>query len=226
LKSIILNTFKIPGENSIASFQLALEKAPYNDDKGFGFESIDVHDGLISAVLIKRNATFIYEFDSEAKAMIKRQIMLFLEIPFEVDFDYQILSVFGPANYLSLLRSSFRNSFDFVYELGYANLSPYHIYTKLIEKKITANFHSISIENFVYENGISGKLIGHVIDDSVAEELVSAYKTDVCKAILNIRMDEDHQFELQVANNGAVKFYSTEDNFGEHFNFFKQTLFK
>ncbi|MGY3214508.1 hypothetical protein [Mucilaginibacter sp. HD30] len=226
MKSIILNTFKIPGENSIANLKLALEKAPYSDDSGFGFESIEVYDDLISAVLIKRNTTYIYEFDFVSKAMIKKQIMLFSEISFEVDFDYQILSVFGPANHLTQLRSSLRNSLGFLYELGYANLSPFYIYTKLIEKKIPVNFQYISIENFVYENGISGKLIGHVIDDLVAEKLVSNYKTDVCKAILNIHIDENHHFELQVANNGAVKFHSTEDNFGAHFNFFKQTLFK
>ena len=225
MKNIILSTFNIPGENGLPVLEQALVKTPYTDERGFGFENLEVQEDIISAVLIKRNATYIYEYDPVTKEMVKRQIMLFSEIPFEIDLAYHVLSVFGQAVYLTQLRSAFRNSFEFLYELGHTNLSPYHIYTTLLEKGISVTFQSISIENFVYEQGISGKLIGNVIDDAVATELVKTYKTDVNKALLKINIDEEHSFGLQVANNGAVKFHSSADTFAEHFDFFKQTLF-
>jgi hypothetical protein len=226
LKNIILSTFNIPDEDGLAKLMKGLNDMPYTDERGFGFESIEADGDLISAILIKRNATYIYEYDAQSKEMVKRQIMLFSEISFEIDLEYHVLSVFGQAIYLTQLRSAFRTALNFNYEVGHTNLSPYHIYTTLLKKDVQVTFQSLCVEKFVYNNGISGKLIGQVIDDAVATELVETYKTDVNKALLKINIDDEHGFSLQVANNGAVKFHSTADTFAEHFNFFKLTLFK
>lgn len=226
MKNIILSTFNLPDKDNLAKLLQGLNEVPYTDERGFGFENVDADDDLISATLIKRNATYIYDYDAQSKEMVKRQIMLFSEISFEIDLEHNVLSVFGQAIYFTQLRSALRNALTFNYEIGHTNLSPYHIYTTLLKKGVKVTFQSLCIEKFVYNNGISGKLIGQVIDDTVATELVETYKTDVNKALLKINIDDEHGFGLQVANNGAVKFHSTAETFAQHFNFFKLTLFK
>lgn len=226
MKSIILNTFSVQPENGISNIFTLLQGTPYTDERGFGFENIDLDEQLLFGTLIKRNATYIYDYNPVSKEMVKKQITLFSEISFQIDFEFKVLIVFGQAVYLTQLKSALRNTFEFSFTTGQTDLSPYNLYSTLVNKRVKFEIQSISIEKFVYQNGISGKLIGNVIDNVVATNLVNNYKVDVNKALFRITFINDDSFGLQASQNGAVKFFSPEDRFENHIHFFKETFFK
>lgn len=226
MKSIILNTFSVQPENGISNIFTLLRGTPYTDERGFGFENIDLDEQLLFGTLIKRNATYIYDYNPVSKEMVKKQITLFSEISFQIDFEFKVLIVFGQAIYLTQLKSALRNTFEFSFTTGQTDLSPYNLYSTLVNKRVKFEIQSISIEKFVYQNGISGKLIGNVIDNVVATNLVNNYKVDVNKALFRITFINDDSFGLQASQNGAVKFFSPEDRFENHIHFFKETFFK
>jgi len=226
LKSLIFNSFTVATEDGATGVYENLLTSPYSDELGFGFENIEFEENLISAILIKRNATYIHEYDPITKEMVKRQIMLFSDIKFQFDFNYGVMCVFGQASYLTQLKSAMRNTFNFSFTASQTDLSPYKIYLALSERQIAFEIKSIAIERFVFQNGISGKLTGTVIDSTVADDLVNNYKTDVNKVLFQITIDENDSFGLQASNNGAVKFFSSDDMFEYHLNVFKKNLFK
>jgi hypothetical protein len=226
LKSLIFNSFAVAAENDSTDVYDKLLAAPYSDERGYGFENIELEENILSATLIKRNATYIHEYDPITREMLKKQIMLFSDIKFQVDFNYDLLCVFGQAVYLTQLKSAMRNVFDFSFSINQTDLSPYKIYLAISEKQIGFEIKSIAIERFVFQNGISGKLIGTVIDNIVASDLINSYKTDVNKVLFQIDFDENDSFGLQASNNGALKFFGSDDMFDYHLNFFKRNLFK
>ena len=226
MKSLIFTSFTVATENAATVVYEKLMAAPYSDETGFGFENVEIEENILSATLIKRSATYIHEYDSITKEMLKKQITLFSDIKFQIDFEFDILCVFGQALYLNQLKSAMRNTFEFSFSANQTDLSPYKIYLALSEKKVAFEFQSIAIERFVFQEGISGKLMGTVIDNIIATDLVNNYKTDVNKVLFRIKIEENDSFGLQASNNGALKFFGPEDLFNFHLNFFKINLFK
>jgi hypothetical protein len=225
LISLIFNSFTVSSEGSIAEVYTKLSNAPYSEQHGWGFENVSQSTEVISATLIKRNATFIFNYDPVEREMVRRQIDVFVEIRFELDYNYQLLYVYGQASYLPQLRSAIRNTLDQSFTLTQSDLTPYRIHTALNESQRIFEIQSMSIERFVYENGISGKLLGNVINNKIAVDLMEQYKTDVNKAIFKINIEGEQDLTIQASNHGAVKFYCQPDEMETQLNEFKNILF-
>lgn len=226
MKSVILSLFELSNQSSKLEIGQAIANQNYSDDRGFGFEQIDILPDLVVGILIKRQLTFVYDYNPVDKALVKKPVTLFSEIPLEIDLALGLISVFGPASYMPSVRLALRHTLTTSYTIHSTGLSPVQIYLALKEKGINVSVRSLSIDHFVYEEGISGKLSGQVLDEKVAENLFDRYKTDVCQAQFLITTPDAGLLSLQVSANGGLKFNSPEEVFTEHYHFFKQTLFQ
>ena len=227
VKNVIFNKFSIDLEDSISSqtVEQHLSKHVYTDKAGFGFNSIIESDNEISASLLKRSPTYVQDYNAVTNEIEKKQIFLFISISFNINFEQKILTVYGSLSNLNILKSVFRNIFDFNYQIELISLNLYSFTEKLYKKDTKYTLQQISIKGFNYDNGMIGRFTGDVTKQSTGLEIINNYKLDIVKITFSIEIDNEDSIKIQVFPNGSIKFVSDEDNYIFYLNYIKTLIF-
>ena len=227
VKSIIFNRFSIKTAFLEKAQFLAdnLSRHLYSDEVGFGFNEVTIDTNTLSANLLKRTPTFIQDYNEQSNELVKKQIFLFVSIHFRINLDQNIIIVEGGITQMNVLKSAFRNIFDFEYQIEPINLSAHIFLEKLAKLQIRSSIQQITIKGFNYNNGIVGRFAGEITKQEIGKEIVDLYKSDIVKISFNIKTDMDELLILQVYPNGNIKFVSDNDEYLFFLDYIKTIIF-
>lgn len=183
-------------------------------DFEFGYQVLDVK--VISEIslgveILKRSPTYLLNFDTENREMVRTESFLFTKSFFEVNLGRSYLLTYGSLSQNSdvkifLKRAGLTYNLDQLY-IDIANFyeSSRYNYEHILLK-------GIAIKKFNYRNGMIGRFAGEIVDKSIVAELLANYSKDILKATFEIKGD-GYKFDLQIFPNGAFKILT---NAGEH----------
>lgn len=208
--NIVVSKFNF--ENlKIIDLYLLLISSEYTNENGFGYRNVALDSNVIYGTLLRKSLTFIDDYDVENDVFEKKTITLFKEVDFIINYNTNILTVFGSAVNSNKFKSSFRNIVnDNNYQLSNLDLTSFAIFQKIEQNGQLSNFkiEDITIRNFKYKDGAIGRYVSKILSQNIAKELLDMYQNDVIK--IKILLDE--RFSISVQNNGAFTFNCDEDS--------------
>ncbi|MDB5287331.1 MAG: hypothetical protein JWR05_2280 [Mucilaginibacter sp.] len=197
----------------------------FEENLGYGFTSVDFSENVLSARVIKRTSTFINDYDNSTNEFLRKQIFVFSEFQFFIDFDYNLLYVLGGQSQMNFIKTVLRNTLQMEYQIDEVNLNASQFYELVIEKNIDVQIEQIIINRFNYNNSMVGRFSGHVTNQLIGSELIGSYKSDIVKISFCVKLNDNEQFTLQVLPNGSIKFLSEIDEFDFILDYLKQIIF-
>jgi hypothetical protein len=209
-KSFSINriTFGNTNVNELSNF---LGKLLYTDESGYGISNLEIVDKLISALLIKRNSTYIQEYNSLTQVFEKKSIFLYSRIFFHIDLEYNLLYTNGPASNLLQVKMVLRNLLNIDFQITGLDLPPFKIYQSLKNKKIKFQLSELSIDRFNFKEGAVGKYLAVISDTNIGVELIKLYRNDISKIVFTF-----NNYRLLYYNNNIIsiigKAYDIEEN--------------
>ncbi|RZJ87501.1 MAG: hypothetical protein EOO20_15930 [Chryseobacterium sp.] len=226
VKSLVFNTFNLDDQKEVVNIDLTalLAAERYEEEKGVGFTKIQGDRTQAEAVLMKRNLTYIQEFDSLSQELIRKQIAVYTSVKFAIDLSLGLLTVFGNQTQLNSVRTMLRNVAGLSYSSEPISLNAAGFNKILMDKGINSRIHQITIRQFNYDNGMVGRFGGDITKQSTAAELLEQYGTGIVK-IAFILSVEEQELLVQILSNGNIKFLCEEEDFDYYLDYLKQIIF-
>jgi len=175
--------------------------------------------------VVKRSATFINDYDNELNEFVRKQIYVFSDFQFCLDFKLNIVYVYGGISHINYVKYILRNVIKTSFNLVPIELTAYSFYEMLLEKEISNKIENITISHFNYQNELVGRFSGIVINQAAGLNLLETYKTDIVKVSFLIQVSETEQFILHALPNGALKFLSNSDDVEFLTDYLKNIIF-
>src|SRR6185312_5795304 len=143
-KSFSINKIGFPNIN-MSNLSKLLEKINYNEESGYGISEIEEVNEILSALLIKRNSTYIQQYNLSEQIFEKKSIYIYSRIKFYIDFEYNLLYTNGPSTNLFQIISLLRNISGLHFDVSSLEVTPYKIYQLLKNKKIKFQLNELTI---------------------------------------------------------------------------------
>jgi hypothetical protein len=198
--------------------------SPFSDEKGFGFQNINTHISYLSASLLKRNPTYITEYNAETNKILKTQIFVYSNIKFVIDADYNLLEIYSSQKDSSKVRSALSNLFENNVTIKQINLSPFEILKLLREHCKIVKITKLSILNFNYLNKAYGSFNISKIDNDFIDELFEQHQNEIKKITLLVDFENITSVELSINESGQISIKSKD--FDDALLIVKNTILK
>lgn len=186
-----------------------MEDSVYSDETGFGYKNLSIDNNIIVATLIKRTYTSILGFSPDSNTFEKIDIPIFDEILFYIDLKKELLYTQGAYSNINKVKSALRNTFDFHLVYSDLKISPTIVMEKLVND-INYEIEEVVIQQFKYQNGIIGKYIVKITNQSNGKELVNKHIDDILKLAINFLGDEEYY--IIISSNGSISIKCNEDD--------------
>lgn len=213
------------GVRSLYSVHELLQANPYTDERGLGIVECSIDSELLSATLVKRNATTINGYNEATREIEKTVINIFSEIVFYIDSEFGLLYANGPNHNLTQVKAYFKELLgneNFITEP--TNLTPFRAYTILRKEHIQFDVSELCIGSFNYKNGAIGRFTAKIFEDKVARELIENY-TEECNRIILLFSTDDIEFRACVYSNNSIGIITEPEDASDNFHYFKQLIF-
>lgn len=217
-KSFTINRISFP-HNNVSDLANILRAIKYNDESGYGISEMEVQDEILSALLIKRNATYIQEYNFSKQIFEKKSIYIFSKVRFYIDFEYGLLYTNGPSTNLLLVKTLLRNIQNLDFEVNGVDVSPYKIYQSLKNEKIRFTVSELSIESFNFKDGAIGKYLAVISNLNVGIELIKLYKENISKIVFILE-----NYKVYFYNNNTLSIVGESDEISENLQHFKTII--
>jgi hypothetical protein len=220
--NIVVSKFNFENLKIIDLYNLLIS-SEYTNENGFGFRNIVFDSNILHGTLLRKSLTFIDEYDIENDIFEKKPIALFKEVDFIINYNTNIITVFGSATNSNKLKSSFRNIFNQIdYQLSNLDLTSFAIYQKLKQddQQSTYKIEDITIRNFKYKDGATGRFVSKILNQNIASELLEIYQNDVVR----IKILLDDRLSVSIQNNGAFTISCNEDEIDGDIDFINNLI--
>jgi hypothetical protein len=188
-----------------------LSHIPYNDEKGLGFTKVDNIDDVLELILLKRVPTSIRTYNYITETFEQNDIFIFEEINFYIDLKNNLLYTFGSASKLNKAKNDLREFVEnqIIYENIGLTISK--ILNQIEVEKWQYDIKDITIKNFVFEEGASGKFVANVNDQITGRKLIDKYIDSISKITLDVMHEDFGDFELTIGTNNSISIRCRED---------------
>lgn len=211
MKKRVNITFNKVSQLSLVGFKVVrelLNTTPYSETEGYGFQNIESdNENAIYATLIKRIPTSIKEFDIRSDSFVKRDIFLFDEISFGIDFEYGLIYSFGPGGNLTKVKSIINNLLPVT--LSYANidLKPLVFWEKLSIQESNSSILEVSINRFTYDKGAVGKFTAKIFEQTIGEKLINESSDEISRITMEIhdKTELNYLLSFSIGNSISLK---------------------
>jgi hypothetical protein len=226
LKSLVVVNFVLDSDGTPEDVNHRLSNLNLTRSSGSGIKNLDFVDNTIYATLVKIVYTYIYDYNDITHEVEKKQISIINEIRFFLDFNTNLICTFGAATNVGQLRTFLKGIFDTSIKITPCNLTIPEICKKLTSKNIPFDYKSISINNFNYKNGVTGRFSGIALKNNVIQELINEYSTDVQKLGFNIYLpDYNDPVEILLGDMGQLKVDCNDEEFTDIFQQLSSLLY-
>ena len=208
-------------------FDLVKEKlllTGFDSEQGYGFQDINILGNIISAVLVKRSATFIQQINPTSGQLEENEIFVYARINFNIDFDYRTLDVLGPISNSGKVRSILRTLLKNEVSIASIVLAPHEVVNTFNLLDPVVNINSLTVNNFRHRDGITGRYDMKFSVPELAHEVITSYQHDIVKAQIQVMSSPVGEFEATISKNGHLNLVSQNDNLGEVCLYFKSIV--
>lgn len=209
--NIIFSCFSCSATLSINDIVDIFKTSPYNQDFGFGYTEIEKNGDLLYATLIKRSITTLLEYDLDIKDFIKKEIPIFDEISFGLDFKKGLLYTYGVYSNHNKIKSALRNTFEVPFTYTIVDTSPINIMNKITSNISNYKIEEVVIQRFTYNGGATGKYMAKITKQDIGRKLLSEYLSDIIKVTITV-FDQD-EFQLIISTNASISIKCEENDF-------------
>lgn len=220
------NTFslldiQVPSDLTAEDVLRILRDNEYEDEKGFGFGQTSLENDYLDGTLIKRTPVFVPDFINNR--ISKREIFIYSEVSFAIDFTNLFLEVHDSAKQVSKVIQALRKVLDGKVAITECKLFPSALIPKLKGKANSLVVNRLIINNFKYEEDIVGKYSARVLNTKKALDLLSEYGHDVVKAEVQIE-DKANVYLIEFHSAGRIAVKCEDARFQDILFFFKGVL--
>ena len=208
-----------------AKLQKNLETTTYNNADGYGFRNVVGSGKYVNATLVKRIPTFIPQFEEETGNIVEQEIFLYSKIDFGLDFNFDLLEVFGASKNASKVISSIYPLFQNDIRIEPLTLLPSNVISALsLEAHVTID--RLVVNNFQHKEGITGRYDMHIDNPKEALQILKTYGSEISKVNLILRVPNISEARMTFTTTGSIAIKSEEGDLPEILSFIKAKLFE
>lgn len=203
-----------------------MESLPYNEDNGYGFKTAVLNDEILEAILIFRISSSILEYNSLTGLLEEKSINIYSDCSFYIDNQYKIIYTSSSNKTFSFVKGILFEILANNYTINSINFSPFNIFNSFkTNKKLNIRINELNIPEFNYKNGALGRFKPKISKLDVANELLTTYKDDINKIVMDISSKELDEFSFSISNNGVISISCESDMFYDIFDYIKNNIF-
>jgi hypothetical protein len=210
---------------NIKSVYKNLQNKTYNNDSGLGYKNVEIIASYINATLVRNMPTFILQPEPETNNVIEQEIILINEIDFGLDFNFDLLDIYGSGKNVPKVLSSIFPIMGINVTTSNIILSPFRIIKKISEQ-YDVTVERLVVNNFQLLDGLVGKYDVRIQDKKAASSIIKKFGADISKANLIIKTTEYGSVKFGVSTNGNISIKTEEDAFFEVLELIKTLLFE
>ncbi len=185
----------------------------YSVEEGLGFIDVESdEDKVLYAKLIKRTPTIIQEFDIHTQSFVKREIFIFEEISFGIDFKSQTLYAFGALANLGKVKNAINRICTDPYYYSNLELNIPQLMSRLEAQEEVFSLSEIVINRFRYKEGALGRYTAKISNQIIGNYLIKEYPEDVSKVVLNFCSSNQIEYEISLSTNNSISIKCEEDD--------------
>lgn len=227
VKSLVFHTLVFSDTEKFRNHLIStIRDFGFNERLGYGLRIVDCSDDILNVHVVKRTSTFINDFDNLENNFTRKQIFVFSEFFFFIDFNIGVLCVLGGMTQVNCVKYLFRTIIIDGYEMIPVDLTVSKLYKLIADKRVNAKIDHLTINHFNFNNELIGRFSGTVLNNTIGPSLVESYKSDIVKLSFLMQINENESFTLQVFPNGVLKFLSDTEDSDFIIDYLKQLIFK
>lgn len=208
-------------KESIAHF---FESKRYSENAGIGFTYIHIEDDVIVTKVLIRTPSYIQNYNIQENVFEKKIVNIYEEIELLWDFQYGLIYSTSSFVKFSKAKIFLRNCFGPGAILKSVDCSPEKVFEGVISLGWNPFITDLSINNFVYKEGISGRFTIHLDNSKVGNELLSQYYNNISKLTMNIESNIFSSFTISVSRQSSLTIRCQETDFWSIVNSIKKNL--
>ena len=136
-----------------------LRSISYREKEGWGFDSVEMNENVISAIYIHKVHSYYYIWDEKLQTKDKQFVEVIKEIQFMMDFDKHLLIVEGKVQDMNAVKQGLRKVFwnHFIYDD--LEMNPVDFLHLFASEDMLEDILEVTINDFKYQNLMAGKYI-------------------------------------------------------------------
>lgn len=193
-------------------YKQVFENAPYSEEEGWGFSSVEEDEYILSATLLKRTPTSIQEWNIQQRDFEKKVIYIYTQFSFSIDFRLGLIYVQGTISALNKIKSILRNVLKGAFSYDDITLSSVILSPQFRSNDFQSLLKEISINDFNYKEGIIGKYVAKIHNQENAIEIVDKYFEKISKIKIYF-YSQNTNFELIASRCNSLTIICDCDDF-------------
>lgn len=200
-----------PGKENHQAALEGIKKLRFSESRSYGFNILRSNEMFVGGYFVEKTPVKTETFDVSTQQVVDREIEQTVLIPFQLDFNIGILSIFSDQSDTSKLISRIGEAIDFGFAITEKKLPIDQVYANLQEKEWSVNVSSIRIQNFESEGGLSGTYTIKDVGDMRIRELIESHSSDI--TILRAKIKTPSQeATFGFFQSGTVRLYSSMES--------------
>lgn len=197
-----------PGRQNHQAALEGLEKLQFSESQSYGFSISRSGEMAIGGYFVEKTPVKTETFDASTQQVVDREIERTLLIPFQMDFDIGLLSIFSDQSDTSKLISRIGEASDFSFAITEKQLPIDQVYANLQDTEWSVDVSSIRIQNFEAEDGLFGTYTIKDVGDMRIRELIESHSSDITILRANIKTPSQ-EATFGFFQSGTVRLYSS-----------------
>ena len=211
------------GEGYYSTALNGIENYRYSDERSFGFSIEETCGQKISGYLVEKTPVKRQTFDEHSQQIVDREIEQTTLIPFQLDFDLGLLSIFSDQSDTSKLISRIGEASGWEFSMTESQLSIKRIYDNIQNTNWGIDVSSIRITNFQAEDGLSGTYTVKEVGDVRLQEILDSHSSNITIIRASIQTDSQ-EATFGFFQSGTIRLYSSLESANPLWNDVKQIV--
>ncbi|WP_164471819.1 hypothetical protein [Halosimplex salinum] len=200
-----------------------IENTPYTDERSFGFIPETVEPNRLSANLVFRTATTIRDINESTQEIEDVQQKKTDLIPFSIDYDRTLLSVFSNKEDTKKLVTRLSGLADWGISINSLSLDLSSVYKEISTREYSAQITGLRISDFAINEYTNGSYHLNVFEEHEGQRLLREYTNDVSYVTVEYEMNHG-TVSVGFYDSGSVRIYSKSTEDDELFSHVKDVI--
>ena len=184
---------------------------PYDADLGYGFSRINHFDeDTVTGSLIYSSVSSGKVFDTLSNSLVEENQIVYQEVQFEFDLATGIVALRGGGGRLRKFTNTIGTIAGNKVSIDQVSVSIEQAIHFLKENSDAFNLTGLLIRNYKPSSDFTGRFAAKVYNFAAAEEVLTAYGTDVLE-FTGVFETDDEEIKIRMSQSGAIAINSTED---------------
>ena len=223
-ETLVFNKYDLDIGISPEQYLSNLNSHMYSDENGLGFSSLQLDDNVIEANLIIRTPTSNKVYDPVNGMFLTNVVYLYDEVEIFIDLNLNLIYSTASIAKFNKAKTLLRNSLKSKIVFRNLDLSPIKLLRIIETLNLNPFISDLTIRNFQYKEGESGRYTVHIDSPYIGNELLSMYNENVSKVCIKLESSQFADFTLSNSSQNSITLKSQECDFWSIVNLLKVYL--